>query len=42
VPSWTVDVDPGDLVVGNFRTMHASFNGGVRRRLFTMNFAAAV
>jgi hypothetical protein len=41
VPSWTVDVDPGDLVVGNFRTMHASFNGGVRRRLFTMNFAAA-
>jgi ectoine hydroxylase-related dioxygenase (phytanoyl-CoA dioxygenase family) len=40
VPSWTVDVDPGDVVVGNFRTMHASFNGGVRRRLFTMNFAA--
>jgi Phytanoyl-CoA dioxygenase (PhyH) len=41
VPSWTVDVDPGDLIVGNFRTMHASFNGGVRRRLFTMNFSAA-
>ena len=41
VPSWTVDVEPGDLIVGNFRTMHASFNGGVRRRLFTMNFSAA-
>jgi ectoine hydroxylase-related dioxygenase (phytanoyl-CoA dioxygenase family) len=41
VPAWTVDVDPGDLIVGNFRTMHASFNGGVRRRLFTMNFSAA-
>jgi hypothetical protein len=41
VPSWTVEVDPGDLVVGSFRTMHASFNGGVRRRLFTMNYSAA-
>jgi Phytanoyl-CoA dioxygenase (PhyH) len=41
VPSWTVEVDPGDLVVGNFRTMHASFNGGLRRRLFTMNYSAA-
>jgi hypothetical protein len=41
VPSWVVEVDPGDLIVGNFRTMHASFNGGVRRRLFTMNYAAA-
>jgi ectoine hydroxylase-related dioxygenase (phytanoyl-CoA dioxygenase family) len=41
VPSWVVDVDPGDLIVGNFRTMHASFNGGARRRLFTMNFGAA-
>jgi hypothetical protein len=41
IPSWTVEVQPGDLVVGNFRTMHGSFNGGVRRRLFTVNFAAA-
>jgi hypothetical protein len=41
IPSSTIEVRPGDLIVGNFRTMHASFNGGVRRRLFTMNFAAA-
>lgn len=38
IPSWTVDVDPGDVVVGNFRTLHGSFNGGAGRRLFTVNF----
>jgi hypothetical protein len=38
VPSWTLEVDPGDLIVGNYRTMHASFGGGPRRRLFTVNF----
>jgi hypothetical protein len=41
IPSWTVEVTPGDVIVGNFRTMHGSFNGGVRRRLFTVNFSAA-
>jgi Phytanoyl-CoA dioxygenase (PhyH) len=41
IPSWTLEVAPGDLIVGNFRTMHASFNGGARRRLFTVNFSAA-
>ena len=41
VPSWTLEVEPGDLIVGNFRTMHGSFNGAARRRLFTVNFAAA-
>ncbi len=41
IPAWVVDVDPGDLIVGNFRTMHASFDGGARRRLFTLNFSAA-
>ena len=41
VPSWTLEVTPGDLIVGNFRTMHGSFNGGPRRRLFTVNFSAA-
>ena len=40
VPSWTLEVEPGDLIVGNFRTMHGSFNGAARRRLFTVNFAA--
>ncbi len=38
LPSWTIDVEPGDVVVGNFRTVHGSFNGGVGRRLFTMNY----
>ena len=32
---------PGDLIVGNFRTLHGSFNGAPRRRLFTVNFSAA-
>jgi len=38
IPSWTLDVQPGDLLVGNYRTLHGSFNGGVGRRLFTVNF----
>jgi hypothetical protein len=41
IPSWTLDVTPGDLIVGNFRTLHGSFNGAARRRLFTVNFSAA-
>jgi hypothetical protein len=38
VPGWTMNVNPGDLVVGNFRTLHGSFGGGPRRRLITMDF----
>jgi hypothetical protein len=38
IPSWTLTSQPGDLIVWNFRTIHASFNGGERRRLFSMNF----
>jgi hypothetical protein len=41
IPSHTLEVQPGDVIVTNFKTMHASFNGGVRRRLFTVNFRAA-
>jgi hypothetical protein len=41
VPSWTLAVEPGDLLVGDFRTLHGSFGGGARRRLFTVNFGAA-
>jgi ectoine hydroxylase-related dioxygenase (phytanoyl-CoA dioxygenase family) len=40
IPSHTLETNPGDLVVLNFRTLHGSFNGPVRRRLFTVNFAA--
>jgi hypothetical protein len=38
VPSWTLEAEPGDVIVGNYRTMHATFGGGPRRRLFTVNF----
>jgi ectoine hydroxylase-related dioxygenase (phytanoyl-CoA dioxygenase family) len=38
IPSWTLESEPGDLIVWNFRTLHASFNGGERRRLFSINF----
>jgi ectoine hydroxylase-related dioxygenase (phytanoyl-CoA dioxygenase family) len=38
IPSWTLESEPGDLIVWNFRTIHASFNGGERRRLFSINF----
>jgi hypothetical protein len=40
IPSWTLESTPGDLIVWNFRTIHASFNGGERRRLFSLNFRA--
>jgi ectoine hydroxylase-related dioxygenase (phytanoyl-CoA dioxygenase family) len=38
IPGYTIDVEPGDLIVGNFRTIHGSFGGGPRRRLVTMDF----
>ncbi len=41
IPSWTLESEPGDLIVWNYRTIHASFNGGERRRLFSMNFREA-
>lgn len=38
LPSWTLESEPGDLIVWSFRTVHASFNGGQRRRLLSINF----
>ena len=38
LPSHTIESHPGDVVVWDFRTIHASFNGGTRRRLFSLNF----
>eukprot|EP01045_Picozoa_sp_COSAG04_P043158 COSAG04_NODE_14007_length_584_cov_0.600000_1_plen_184_part_10 len=32
-----VETSPGDLVVFNHKTFHASFGGCTRRRMFTMN-----
>jgi hypothetical protein len=38
IPAWTVETEPGDLVIWNFRTVHGSFGGSERRRLFSINF----
>jgi hypothetical protein len=38
IPSYAIDNQPGDLIVGNFRTIHATFHGPRRRRLCTMNY----
>jgi hypothetical protein len=38
IPSYPLETDPGDLVVWSFRTVHASFGGDARRRLFSINF----
>lgn len=40
IPSWTIETQPGDVVFGDFRTMHAAFDGGPNRRLFTINFSS--
>jgi Phytanoyl-CoA dioxygenase (PhyH) len=41
IPSVPLETDPGDLVVWDFRTVHASYHGGVRRRLFSINFKSS-
>jgi len=38
IPSVVVETDPGDLVAWDFRTVHASYGGALRRRLFSINF----
>jgi hypothetical protein len=38
VPCTALETQPGDLVAFNHNLMHASFGGGARRRMFTMNF----
>lgn len=42
IPSITVESTPGDLIIWNFRTIHGSYNGGERRRLFSLNFGESV
>ncbi len=42
IPSITVESSPGDLIMWNFRTIHGSYNGGERRRLFSLNFGEKV
>jgi ectoine hydroxylase-related dioxygenase (phytanoyl-CoA dioxygenase family) len=37
VPAIALETQPGDLVLFNHNTKHASFGGGARRRMFTIN-----
>jgi hypothetical protein len=37
VPAYPIESDPGDVLLFNHRTLHASFGGGSERRMFTMN-----
>lgn len=39
LPCWTIPTDPGDVIVGDYRTVHATFGGNPRRRLFTINYS---
>ncbi len=36
-PSFAIANDPGDLILFDHRLKHASFGGGARRRMFTLN-----
>ena len=37
IPAIALETKPGDVLVFNHNTKHASYGGGVRRRMFTMN-----
>jgi ectoine hydroxylase-related dioxygenase (phytanoyl-CoA dioxygenase family) len=41
IPAYPLESDPGDVVLFNQALWHASFGGGNRRRMFTLNFTAA-
>lgn len=41
LPSWAVDNTPGDLIIWDFRVLHASYGSIAPRRLISMNFRAA-
>jgi ectoine hydroxylase-related dioxygenase (phytanoyl-CoA dioxygenase family) len=38
IPSVALETEPGDVVVWDFRTIHASYYGQTRRRLFSINY----
>jgi hypothetical protein len=38
IPAIVLETDPGDVVVWDFRTIHASYYGQVGRRLFSINY----
>jgi hypothetical protein len=39
LPAIALDVEPGDLVLIDYRVFHSSFHGGVRRRLITVGWS---
>ena len=39
VPAHALESEPGDMVLFNHNCFHASFGGGTRRRMFTMNLS---
>jgi hypothetical protein len=38
LPCWTITSKPGDVVVFDNTTLHANFNGGSHRRMFSLQF----
>ena len=38
IPAYVLESEPGDAVVWDYRTIHASFGGRQRRRLLSLNF----
>lgn len=40
LPSYVLENKPGDVVVWDYRTVHAAFNSGERRRLLSMNYGS--
>ena len=38
LPCWTITSQPGDVVVFDNTTLHANFNGGSHRRMFSLQF----
>jgi ectoine hydroxylase-related dioxygenase (phytanoyl-CoA dioxygenase family) len=41
IPAYVLETEPGDAVVWDYRTIHASFGGRQRRRLLSLNFKEA-
>jgi ectoine hydroxylase-related dioxygenase (phytanoyl-CoA dioxygenase family) len=39
LPCWAIDSEPGDVIVFNNTTLHANFNGGPNRRMFSLQFS---
>jgi hypothetical protein len=37
LPAYPLESEPGDVLLFNHRTLHASFGGNTQRRMFTMN-----